>query len=85
MRQRYHTIIRPEASGWFVGWVEEVPGTITSGKSLEECRSKLRNSLSLMIETYRDEARVGLTETCIQEAVEIEVDDAHTLAQPQFA
>lgn len=79
MRQRYHTIIRPEPNGRFVGWVEEVPGTITTGQSLDECRLNIRQSLSLMIETYRDEARVGLTDTCIQEAVEIDVDDSHTL------
>ena len=81
MRQRYHTIIRPEPNGWFVGWVEEVPGTITSGKSLSECRDKLRRSLSLMIETYRDEARAGLTAGCILEAVEIEVDDANAFGE----
>ena len=85
MRQRYHTIIRPEPNGWFVGWVEEVPGTITSGKSLDECRDKLRRSLSLMIETYRDEARAGLTAGCIQEAVEIDVDDMRVLGEPVLA
>jgi len=31
MKQRYHTIIKPSTNGWFVGWVEEVPGTITHG------------------------------------------------------
>jgi predicted RNase H-like HicB family nuclease len=85
MRQQYHTIIRPEANGWFVGWVEEVPGTITTARSLDECRDNLRHSLSLMIETHRDEARAGLTPACIQEAIEIEVDDQHALgrhAQP---
>lgn len=85
MRQRYHTIIRPEPNGWFVGWVEEVPGTITSGRSIEECRDNLRHSLSLMIETYRDEARAGLTAACILEAVEIDVDDAHALGEPLHA
>ena len=87
MRQRYHTIIRPEANGWFVGWVEEVPGTITTGRTVDECRENLRESLSLMIETYRDEARVGLTPDCIMEPVEIDVDDARPLpnSQPQFA
>lgn len=79
MRQRYHTIIRPEPNGWFVGWVEEVPGTITSGRSLDECRDNLRQALSLMLETYRDEARVGLNDRCIQEALEIEVSDLHAL------
>ena len=62
-----------------------MPGTITSARSLDECRSKLRHSLSLMIETYRDEARAGLTEGCIQEAVEIDVEDFHTLTQPAYA
>lgn len=85
MRQRYHTIFRPESNGWFVGWVEEVPGTITHGRSLTECREKLRNSLSLMIETYRDEARAGLNERCIQEALEIDVDDVHALVPYQRA
>ena len=29
--QRYHTIIKPEPNGWFVGWVEEIPGAISQG------------------------------------------------------
>src|SRR5687767_3248923 len=73
MKQRYHTIIKPEPNGWFVGWVEEIPGTITQGRSLDECRRNLRDSLELMVETHRDEARQGLDPSCIQEAIEIEV------------
>ena len=77
MRQRYHTIIRPESNGWFVGWVEEIPGTITQGRSLDECRKNLRDSLELMVETHRDEARLGMHENCILEAIEIDVADHH--------
>lgn len=76
MRQRYHTIIRPQRAGWFVGWVEEIPGAITHGHSLEECRRNLRDSLELMIQTHRDEARMTLDHTCIQEAIEIDVSDS---------
>ena len=75
MRQRYHTIIRPEPNGWFVGWVEEIPGTITQGRSLDECRKNLRDSLELMVETHRDEARLGMQSNCILEAIEIDVAD----------
>lgn len=75
MKQRYHTIIKPESNGWFVGWVEEVPGTITHGRSLQECRQNLRESLQLMVETHRDEARLGLDRHCILEAIEIDVAD----------
>ena len=77
MRQCYHTIIRPEPNGWFVGWVEEIPGTITQGRSLEECRRNLRDSLELMVETHRDEARLGMHSKCILEAIEIDVADHH--------
>ena len=73
MIQRYHTIIRPQPNGWFVGWVEEIPGTITYGQSLEHCRANLRESLQLMVETHRDEARMGLDPSCILEPIEIEV------------
>jgi predicted RNase H-like HicB family nuclease len=75
MRQRYHTIIKPSPNGWFVGWVEEVPGTITHGRSLDECRANLKDSLELMVETNRDSARVGLDPTCILESIEIDLAD----------
>lgn len=80
MKQRYHTIIKPEPNGWFVGWVEEVPGAISQGRSLDECRDKLRESLELIVETHRDSARVGLDPSCILESIEIELPE-----EPQFA
>ena len=80
MKQRYHTIIKPEPNGWFVGWVEEIPGTISQGRSLDECRRNLRDSLELMVETHRDEARQCLDPTCIQEAIEIDVMEPPELA-----
>jgi predicted RNase H-like HicB family nuclease len=75
MRQTYHTIIKPESTGWYVGWVEEIPGTMTHGRSLDECRKNLRNSLLLMVETHRDEARMSLDASCILEAVEIDTSE----------
>ena len=81
MKQHYHTIIKPERNGWFVGWVEEIPGTITLGKSLQECRRNLRDSLQLMVETHRDEARLGMDAKCILEAIEIDVSEEPEAAQ----
>ncbi len=75
MKQRYHTIIKPEANGWFVGWVEEIPGTLSQGRTLSECRRNLRDALQLMVETHRDEARVCLDASCIQEAIEIDIHE----------
>jgi len=75
MRQRYHTIIKPDSTGGFVGWVEEIPGTMSHGHSLEECRERLRDSLLLMVETRRDEARRPLDASCILGSIEIDTDD----------
>lgn len=79
MKQRYHTIIKPEPNGWFVGWVEEMPGAISQGRSLEEVRENLRDSLELIVETHRDEARIGLDPSCIQEAIEIDVMESDAI------
>lgn len=81
MRQRYHTIIKLENTGMYVGWVEEMPGALTHARSLSECRHKLRDALCLMIETHRDEARLALDQTCIQEAIEIDLRD---VAMPEI-
>ena len=72
MKQKYHTIIRPARKG-YVGWVEEVPGAITQGRSLEECREKLRDALTLLLETHRDEARRAMDESCIEEDIEVDL------------
>ena len=85
MKQVYHTIIKPEPNGWFVGWVEEIPGAITQAPSLEECRESLREALQLLLETHRDEARQGADESCILEAIEIDVKDELPSVPQQLA
>lgn len=84
MKQRYHTIIRPARKG-YVGWVEEIPGAITHGRSLDECRQNLRDSLTLLLETHRDEARRAMDGSCIQEAIEVEVAEHVRLCVRQYA
>ena len=39
--------------GWFVGWIEEIPGVNTQGKTLREVKENLREALALVIETNR--------------------------------
>ena len=80
MKQRYHTIIKLQDNGSYVGWVEEMPGALTYGRTLDECRDKLRDALQLLVETHRDEARRALDPSCIQESIEIDVLDAHALS-----
>src|SRR5205085_6491125 len=79
MKQQYHSIIKLEDNGTYVGWVEEMPGALTHARSLQECRRKLRDALQLMIDTHRHEARLALGPTCLQEAIEINLSDTNLL------
>lgn len=39
---------------WYIGWIEEIPGVNTQGKTIRECRDNLRDALSLIIEVNRE-------------------------------
>jgi len=39
---------------WYLGWIEEISGVNTQGKTLKECRENLKDALSLIIEVNRD-------------------------------
>ncbi|RRR65780.1 MAG: type II toxin-antitoxin system HicB family antitoxin [Candidatus Viridilinea halotolerans] len=40
--------------GWYVAWIEEVPGAITQGATLDEARDNLQDALTLVIEARRE-------------------------------
>ncbi len=39
---------------WWLGYVEELPGANTQGKTLDEARENLREAVQLIIETNRE-------------------------------
>ena len=38
---------------WYLGWVEEIPGVNTQGKTLQEAKENLKEALFLVLETNR--------------------------------
>ena len=40
--------------GWWIGYVEEVPGAHTQGRSLEEARDNLRDALRMVLEANKE-------------------------------
>ncbi len=48
----------PESEGGgYVAYVEELPGAISQGDSLDEARENLRDAISLLLEANRELAR----------------------------
>ena len=56
MKQEFTAIIKKD-SGWWIGWVEEIPGVNSQGKTKPELMKNLRSALSEALEFNRDDAR----------------------------
>jgi predicted RNase H-like HicB family nuclease len=75
MKTAFHTIFKSRSDGTVVGWVEEVPGTVCRGRSMDECRHLLRESLQLVLEARRAEARLYVDDHCVEETLEIDLPE----------
>lgn len=56
MTQSYTAVVKQE-DGWWIGWIEEVPGINCQEATRDALIESLRNTLSEAIELNRDEAR----------------------------
>ncbi|MBI2444309.1 MAG: type II toxin-antitoxin system HicB family antitoxin [Candidatus Magasanikbacteria bacterium] len=52
MKQQF-TAIYQKRGKWYVGWVEEITGVNSQGKTLKEVRANLQEALSLIITVNR--------------------------------
>ena len=44
------TAVFEQDEGWWIGYVEELPGANTQGETLEEARENLKEAVQLVIE-----------------------------------
>ncbi len=72
--QREFTSVIEKRGNWHIGYVEELPGVNTQGKTLSEVRENLREALRLIIEANRDLATRSQTNTMVtKEPIVIEI------------
>ena len=50
---RQFTAIYRKSGKWYLGWVEEIPGVNTQGKTLKETKENLKEALLLVLETNK--------------------------------
>lgn len=50
---RQFTAIYKKSGKWYIGWIEEIPGVNTQGKTLKETKENLKEALLLILETNR--------------------------------
>jgi len=56
------TAICEKSGKWYLGWIEEIPGVNTQGKTLKEAKENLKEALLLILETKKKICRdFGIT------------------------
>ena len=53
MRNEF-TAVYARDGDWIVAWVQEVPGALTQGRTIEEARENLQEAISMMLESLRE-------------------------------
>lgn len=50
---RQFTAIYKKSGRWYLGWIEEIPGVNTQGRTLKGTKENLKEALLLILETNR--------------------------------
>lgn len=51
--RRQFTAVYKKDGKWYLGWVEEVPGVNTQGRTLKEVKENLKEALHLVLEANK--------------------------------
>lgn len=67
------TAVYMKRGKWYVGYVEEIPGVNTQGKTLAEAKRNLKEALELVLEANRRLAHRAHGKYAIEEPISIAV------------
>lgn len=70
MTQKFTGVYKKRGK-WYLGWVEEISGVNTQGKTLKEVKENLKEALSLILEVNRALARKETKGKVIRESFTI--------------
>ncbi|HEX3034097.1 MAG TPA: type II toxin-antitoxin system HicB family antitoxin [Thermodesulfobacteriota bacterium] len=68
------TAIFEKVGDWYIGYVEELPGANTQGKTLEEARKNLREAIELILTSNRELAEKELSgKDVVREKIKVRI------------
>jgi predicted RNase H-like HicB family nuclease len=68
MKRTFNAIIKQD-DGWWIGWVEEIPGVNSQGKTRVELLRNLRSALKEALEFNRDDALAAAKQDYEEQAI----------------
>lgn len=74
MSNNTYTAIFEQDGDWWIGYVEELPGANTQGRTLDEARENLKEAITLIIAANRELARREIAgKSVIRESLNVTV------------
>lgn len=70
---RQFTAAYKKTGKWYTGWVEEIPGVNTQGKTLKETKKNLEDALTLILEVNRSLSASPKSRGVIREPIAVSV------------
>jgi predicted RNase H-like HicB family nuclease len=70
MENNFTAIIK-KVNNYYVGFVAELPGANSQGKTIEETRENLKEAITMVLQANREIAESSLDGTEIRERIEI--------------
>ena len=68
---REFTAVYKKSGKWYLGWIEEIPGANTQGKTLKEVKENLKEAVLLILETNKFLNRKEMKGRIIKEPLSI--------------
>jgi len=68
MKQKYTAVIKKN-EGWWIGWIEEISGVNSQGKTRRELVKNLRSALKEALAMNREDARSAASHDYEEEAI----------------
>lgn len=72
--KRQFTAVYRKSGKWYLGWIEEIPGVNTQGKTLKETKENLKEALLLILETNKTLTNIaGSGRAVIRESLAVSI------------
>jgi len=68
---REFTAIYKKSGKWYLGWIEEIPGANTQGKTLKEVKENLKEAVLLILRAHKKASRKEMKGKVIKEPLSV--------------
>ena len=73
MKREFTVIYSPIEDGWIMAQVPELPGAVTQGRDMGEAREMIQKAVSLLLQSYRENAAKDAPSGAVWETLSVEV------------